>query len=266
MTAHSLTFTTTWNAFQLGSNSLLMSASEFKEQWMWGIPLCSASGQTLSDDAINQRMLAAQKFVENYLGVKIFPQIMSENQDFFIEQFVNWGFIQTHWKVKAPLSLTGNYNQQQVLTYPVEWLSIQRTNDQTMFNQLSIVPNGQNTVALNFLYVSFSTLVINGLKNVPNFWKITYLTGYDPIPADLVRLVGLLVSVDVLTLTEQGIAGKAMFGLASSSLSLDGLSQSTSKMNGGNIFQTRIKAEQDEINNLQNQLKMFYGGIKFTVC
>jgi len=263
---NTVSFTTNWNAFQLSNNSLLFSASEFREQWMWGIPICSATGETLSDYTINQRILSAQKLVENLLGVKLFPQIMSENQDFEIEQFVNWSFVLTNWKVVSPISLTGNYNQQQILIYPAEWLSVQRTNDNVAFNNLFIVPNGQNNVALNFLYVSFSALVINGLKRVPNFWLITYVTGFNPIPADIIRLVGLMVSIDVLIMTEQGIAGKSMFGLASSSVSLDGLSQSASKINGGNIFQSRIKSEQDQVNVLTQQLRNIYGGIKLNVC
>lgn len=259
-------FTTNWNAFQPGPSALVFSASEFKEQWMWGIPICSSTGETLSDNTINQRILAAQKFVEQYLGVKLFKQIMIENQDFNIEQFINWSFILTNWKVNSPISLTGNYNQQQILVYPAEWLSVQRTNDQVAFNNLYIVPNGKNNVALDFLYVSFSALVINGLKNVPNFWIITYDTGFDPIPEDIIRLIGLMVSVDILMLTEQGIAGRSMFGLASSSVSLDGLSQSASKINGGNIFQNRIKTTQDEANQLQAQLRSMYGGIRLNVC
>lgn len=266
MAANTLTFTTSWNAFVLCNETLLFSAAEFREQWMWGIPICSATGETLSDRTINQRILAAQKSVENYLTVKIFPQIMIENQDFQIEQFVNWGFILTNWSVNSPVSLTGNYNQQKILTYPIEWLSVQRPNDQNSFNSLYIVPNGQNNVALDFLYVSFSAMMIGGLKNIPNFWKLTYTTGFDPVPADIIHLVGLLVSIDILIMTEQGIAGRSMFGLASSSVSLDGLSQSASKMNGGNIFQSRIKATQEEANQQLKFLRSFYGGIKFNVC
>lgn len=262
-----LTFTTSWNAFQPGQNALLFSASEFKENWLYGIPLCSASGETLSDKVINQRILAIQDYVENALSLKIFAQkIVDENQDFNLEQFVQWGFIQTDWSINHVESLTGNYNQQQVLVYPQEWLSVRGSNDQNAFNNLYIVPNGQNDVALNYLYASWSTIVLQGVKRIPNFWKVTYCTGFDPVPPDLIRLIGLYTSIDILTLIEQVIQGRTLFGLASSSINLDGLSQSTSKMNGGNIFQNRIKDARQEANDIMTKLRVVYGGLKFTVC
>jgi hypothetical protein len=57
-----------------------------------------------------------------------------------------------------------------------------------------------------------------------------------------------------------------MFGLASQSLSLDGLSQSVSKANGGNIFGQRLKQYGEELFKTDlPMLRSVYSGIKFEV-
>ncbi len=257
-----LTFDTSWNAFQPGKYALLYSAEEFKEEWLIGIPLCNIK---LSDNVIQQKLIEAQDYVESFLSLKLFRQIMFEDQDFQLEQYISWGFIMTNWQINAPISLVGRYNEQTVMNYPFEWLSIKRGNDQLDFNNLYIVPNGQSSSAVDFLYASFSQVMFNGIKRIPNFWHVKYVTGFDDIPPEIMRLIGLLASIDILPMIELSLLG-GQFGLASSSLSIDGMSQSTSKMNGGNIFQNRIKQYREDVTDIKQTLRNIYGGLKFNVC
>src|ERR1035437_9058211 len=108
------------------------------------------------------------------------------------------------------------------------------------------------------------------LPIIYTYWFVKYCTGFDVVAHDIIRLVGLIASVDILMLIELGVGifsgASSLFGMSSSSLSLDGMSQSVSKMNGGNIFQNRIKNQADEIQAMLIQLKYSYGGIKFDVC
>ena len=59
----------------------------------------------------------------------------------------------------------------------------------------------------------------------PNYWHAKYLTGFKKIPNDLLNVLGMLASINVLNIAGDIILGA---GIASYSLSLDGLSQSIS--------------------------------------
>src|ERR1035437_411461 len=267
-----LVLNSSWNAYG-GKDSLVLSVSEFRDGWLWGIPTTSINGGQLTDQAIKSKILMAQTFVENFLGIKLTKQYIEESQDFVSENFYTWGYIKTNWTINKPMGLLGRLNEQTTITYPVEWLTTQKDNvsNSNATNNLYIIPNGMNAVAVSYLAVTFSQWFgFHGARLIPNYWFIKYCTGFDTVPNDIVRLIGLLAAVDVLMLIELGVrifagAGSS-FGMASSSLSLDGMSQSVSKMNGGNIFQNRIKNQADEIQAMLIQLKYSYGGIKFDVC
>jgi hypothetical protein len=231
------------------SKSLVFSVSEFKENFLWGIPLCNQStGQSLSDEVFKQKMLSAQKFVENYLGIKLFKQLIEESKDFVREEFYSWGFIKTSYPINEPLSLQGCLNNQVQITYPKEWLDVKKSSDQVRYNNLYILPNGQNNSTTQFLAVQYSQYFsFYGARIIPNYWKIKYCTGFDAIPDDLINIVGKLASIELLPIIEMTVVGGGTtFGLASQSLSLDGLSQSISKANGGNIFGQRLKLYGEE--------------------
>lgn len=264
-----LTFQTSWNKFVFGKDSLIMSPADFKEQWLFGIPTTSLSGASISDDVIKQWILQSQTYVENYLGVKLFKQKIIETQDFIREQYFTWGFIKTDYQINEALSLTGQLNERGTIVYPKEWLTIKRGNIQEYANNLYIIPNGQGNVTLDFLATTYSQwFSFYGARILPNYWKIEYCTGFDDIPYDIQRLIGLLTTVNALMVLEMGVGpmGGAMFGIAGNSLSLDGMSQNVNKMNGGNIFQQRIKATWEEARNLLSSLRVSYGGIKFDVA
>lgn len=249
------------------SKSLVFSVSEFIEQYLWGIPLCNpVTGQSLSDDVIIQRLLASQAFLESILGLKLFKQIIEENKDFVREEFQTWGFIKTAYQINTPIQLTGNLVNQQQIKYPTEWLSCKKSTDNIMFNELYVIPNGAHAVTFDNLAVNYSQFFsFFGARILPNYWKIKYWTGFDKIPYDLMSIIGKMAAVEILPLIEMVVGGASMFGLASSSLSLDGLSQSVSKANGGNIFQNRIKQYGDEVLRDLPRLRSAYVGIVFDV-
>lgn len=265
----SITLESKWNAFTFSKTSAVISPSEFRQDWLWGIPLTSAANTTLTDQTITRKIIQAQDWVENYVGIKLFKQEISESKDFIREQFFTWGYLMTSWQINDIKSLIGRLNERTEITYPKEWLTIRRANDNHYNNTLYIVPNGQASVTMDFLSTTYSQWFnFYGARIIPQYWYMTYCTGFDYIPPDFLRLIGMLAAIDLLLLIELGVGpmGGQMFGLGNSSLSLDGLSQSIGKMNGGNIFQQRLKAYLEDVKTLSNQLRNMYGGIKFEVC
>lgn len=251
------------------SKSLVFSVSEFKEQFLWGLPLCNpTTGQALSDDVIKFKLLAAQKFLEHTLGIKLFKQTIVERKDYVREEWYQWGFVKTSYPILQPVSLTGNLNGQTQLTYPPQWLSTKQSNDEYKNSNLYVVPNGVGNTTVEFLAVNYSSFFsFYGARIIPNYWEITYKTGFDNIPYDLISIVGKIAAVELLPIIEMSIGGMggAMFGMASQSISLDGLSQSVSKANGGNLFQNRLKQYGEELLRDLPKLKMAYVGIVFDV-
>jgi hypothetical protein len=251
---------------------LVISPGEFKDQFLWGIPLCSAAtGASFPEQAMVSKLLVAQKFVENFTGLKLFKQLIEDEQkDFVGEEFLSGnGYIKANYPIAKIFSLTGNFNQQKVQTYPIEWLNFKRAvnlGDIDQQRNLYITPNGQGTVITTGAF--FGQFLWSRGRIIPNYWHITYLTGFDTVPADLINLIGKIAAVQILPIIEMGITSTSgfSFGSASSSLSMDGLSQSISKANGGNVFQQRLQQYGREVLVELQTMKLFYSGIAFDVC
>jgi hypothetical protein len=264
-----MTLEAKWNAFAFSRSTAVISPAEFREDWLWGLPLSSANGQTLSDQTIYNKVIQAQNWVEDQVGIKLFKQVITETKDFVREQFFQWGFLTTSWGINQPRSLIGRLAEKPEINYPKEWLTVRRANDNHYTNTLFIVPNGQSSTTINFLATTYTQWFnFYGARIIPEYWHIEYCTGFDYIPPAFLRVIGLLSAIDLLMLIELGVGpmGGQLFGLGNTSLSLDGLSQSITKMNGGNIFKERIKLYVDEAKTALLQLKNMYGGIKFDVC
>lgn len=266
-----------WNSFDpLDSASLVMSPAEFRDAFLNGVPLCNTvTGQRISDQFYKDKILQVQREVENMYGIKLFKQTIFETKDFVREEFMNWGFIRTSWQINEPCRLRGSITSDRDgngvgLTYPKEWLSVKRSNsnDNQYWKQLQILPNGHSMASFdNLVLMSSQYFTFYGARIIPNYWKIWYITGFDRIPDELINLIGIKVAINVLPQLEMIVGNTAStFGSASNSLSLDGLSQSSSRMQGGNIFKGRLDQYIKQYATDSQMLRGIYKGISFTTC
>lgn len=247
-------------------NQLVFTADEFKESFLWGIPLENPiTHAKVTDEMIVSKIRAAQQMLERYLDIKLFKQLVTETQDFNREEYSNWGYIKTDYFVNECISLVGRLNEQNQITYPKEWLTVKKSNKEMYFPQVYIVPNGKNNATMAYLSIQYSQFFsFYGARLIPNYWNITYCTGFNHIPDELINILGKIAAINVLPIIEMGIGAQGgMFGLASQSLSLDGLSQSVSKANGGNIFSQRLKQYAEELKVELPAMQINYSGIKF---
>lgn len=252
------------------TGGVVMSVQELTEQYLWGIPLCNPiSKDSISHQALKNALLSAQGFVETLLDLKLFKQYIVSQHDFVREEFMSWGYIQTSWALNKIFKLKGRFNEQDIITYPDVWLSIRRSNDGRYNRNLWIVPNAAGTVSFDYNLATFNQwFSFRGTNYIPNYWNVEYLTGFDKIPMEIIELIGKVAAIIILPRIEQIITsnGSLNFGIASNSISMDGISQSVSKANNGNIFQQRIKLLGEQIKEQAMQLKNAYIGITFTVC
>lgn len=268
---NNIEITVPWNERSSGHSALLLDPITIKESYLWGIPLCNVStGVALKDEIIALYIRSAQTFVEDLLGLKFGKQYIEETKDFVREEFFQFGYLKTSWNILKPCSLSGQLNDRTVIDYPIEWLTTRSTNlgVDPKWKNLYIVPNGAATTDLKFLAVSYAQwFSFYGAARIPKYWKIGYISGFDRVPENLITLVGKIAALNLLPIVEQIAAGNGVsYGNASSSLSIDGMSQSVSKANGGNIFQQRIKQYWDEIKNDLPLAKTMYVGITFDVA
>lgn len=247
------------------NRKIAFSASQLIESYFFGLPLCSANGRTLSDKVIADKLLIAQKSIENTLSIKLFKEVLTENVDFIREDYQNWGFMKMNYPINDVLSLTGFLGSVQQITYPRDWASIRKPSQQDLLAKtIHIVPVSTN--------VSFSnSIVIAGIfpmglfsnANIPNYWRVEYCTGFDKIPMDIYDAIGKLASIQLLAILGDLHLG---VGISSTSLSFDGLSQSISSTRNAtaSLYQARINQYVSELKEEIPRLKDYYKGIIFT--
>jgi len=249
---------------------VIISPNELLEVYLFGIPTCSNEGRKIASSSILQHIKNAQVQVENLFNIKLCKQVVEENRDFNRQEFMSWGYIRMTYPINYIDNLEGWINDVCQLTYPKEWLSIKKQNEVAIYRNVYLIPN---TGSRSGASMTQNSLIYNGLSPhlgwfgqsyIPNYWKATYVTGWDKIPADLFDLVSKIASLNVLS-----IIGDILYGVGITSIvvSLDGVSQNTplTRSSQGGIFSGRIKQYIEDINNNMESLKSKYRGIPFEV-
>ena len=248
------------------NTGLLISARELIALYIYGIDIKANDGTKFSEDSITFYIEAAQQEVENYFEIKLSPTLRTETQSYYRDSYFN-GFplIQTKYPVVRPYTLNGLLGKTQQIEYPETWLQARTNNSNSYARRVSIVPTGSSTAASSDVILSGVTFQvgIQSFSNIPDYWTIQYKTGFDTIQKDLLQLVGMMASISYLS-----IAGDFALppGVASQSLSIDGLSQSVSSTASAtsNAFAARVKMYRDSIKPLIERIKSKYVGIRFT--
>lgn len=253
------------------NSDLVMSASELRNNYLYGItinsPFVNKINLNFSDSDIEFHIRAAQKEIENYLALKLKRQIYNESLAFDNDHWKFWGFIKTNYMVVCPLKLEGFLNTTKQATYPTEWLSSKKeSSDEIYHKAIYLVPAGNTGAVTNA--VIFAGLLPNmGYLNagkIPNYWSATYTTGFadNKIPFDILQAIGQIATISLLYIAGVNILGFP--GLQSTSISIDGLSQSMSTQL--NAFGARIAAMNAELMRKLPNMRDTYRGINFDVA
>jgi hypothetical protein len=247
------------------NEGLVLSPSELKELYFYGIQIRDKYGNEISDDTWRMYIESAQSEIEKFLSIKLFKQIFQEDLSFYRDEFESFGFIRTTYPVVQPYSLNGFIGTIKQIEYPIEWLSNRTTTDGYTYNrQIYIVPNYSNIKTGSIVYNGIVPyLGILGYQQVPNYWRCRYVTGYDKIPKDLLNIVGMLASLGPF-----GIAANLVLhpGVTGQSLGIDGLSQSINTGMSGDkhAFSSRVAQYIDAIKTSLSRLQTTYKGIQIS--
>lgn len=249
----------------------VLSVSEMWSLYLYGISIKGGNGSTFSDDAIRMYIQAAQKEIENYFNLLFVKQLIEvETTSYYhTDYWTHFPIIQTEYPVREPMALIGMLAKMEQIIYPWGWLFCERDQKGIGKRRISIVPTGASTTQVNaevILTGISSQIGMQRFLNIPDYWNVQYITGFDidKLPLDLLDLVGKLASLGPLNIAGDLILGA---GIASMSLSIDGLNQSigttSSAENSG--YSARIKQYTKEIQDTVKRIKLVYDEIKFQV-
>ena len=254
------------------NEGLVMSPTELREKYLFGIPVCTTDGRKIAPSSIKHQIEAAQKRIENLFSIKLQKQVIEESRDFVREEFNHWGYVRAMYPIAYIDSLKGYINEACQVDYPHEWLVIKRIASVAIYRNVHLIPNSSSVHGAK---MSQNSIIYNGISPhlgwfgqtyIPNYWRLKYITGWDDdkVPEDLIDLIGKFAAINTLSVIGSYLYG---VGLSSITVSLDGVSQSTPLSRGGKygMFGDRIQLYMDDIQSMMDSMKSIYRGFTFEV-
>lgn len=201
----------------------------------------------------------ALEFLHTEIGVRVPRQRYEHKEDFRTVEWSRWIHLKLpNRPVRQIHEVTVYYGTQEVLRLPQEWINLR----DPLSGHVRIVPiQGQITqVALvGFSWLGFFVSQYGGF--MPDMIRVDYDAGWDieELPGDLTHLAGMVQAMMMLNVAGDLIVGA---GIASKSISLDGLSQlintTSSATNAG--YGARIIQYWKDIDRLVPALRAKYRG------
>lgn len=260
--------TLNYNVSYSVDSELIWSVEEYLVNYLTDIPLRGLGGEKMADTAIEKKIRIAMSQLEGFLSIKVPKQRVLEQYDFEREHFENWGAIKTNYPVKEVNLLQGQLNYARQIKYPQGWTSFKRQLQIT--RTIHIVPGQQEDLTglqNDFVAIFTGKFPIFGYSSanyIPNYWNIDYTTGFEEVPSDIQDAIAKLATMQVLA-----ILGDITFGagIANTSLSIDGLSQSigTTQSAENSLYSARVKQFVTELKQELKWLSDRYRGFQLTV-
>lgn len=240
----------------------IMTIRELVEQYLWGqdpaFVADDGSSQPLYTYAHNIRY--GISVVEQKLGIKLLPTHIVEKHDYMRENGMARGmwpsFHLDQFPVIGTPTITLNVPGATAEAYPEEWV---RVHEET--GDLMLVPDGVVSGP------GFPGALLSRHQFIPDAFEIEYFAGFEPgsLPAALKEIVGLEAALGPLNVGGDLVGGA---GLAGTSISLDGLSQSITTTNSSTNagFGARILTYGKQTKDFYKSAIPFYRGLRMRVA
>lgn len=204
-----------------------LTAKYLKENYLTGFTFVGADGQELPPAFFEDKIANAIAKLEDITHIDVLErQITGERHDYITTDYLNYAFMQLYRIPAQSVSqVRAVYPTGQVIqVFPSEWV---RT--YVEHSQFHLVPTSGSLAQVMLGggngYLPF---IFAGLSYLPNLWEVDYVSGFKPdsIPREVVSVICKLASIEVLTILSDLVGP---LGQASSSLGIDGMSQSISR-------------------------------------
>lgn len=244
------------------SNSAF-TTEELIQNFLFGIDLSDSKGNPFPKALIISYINSAIAYAESLFDICLSRQeVEAEPHDYERSDYTNWGYVQL-WKrpILEVKALRLMYGTRPAWEVPQDWLKIDKNS-----GKIQMFPSSGSVTSM----IIGASGAIYGLYNswdyAPQMWEVDYVAGMDSnnLPAHLKELIYKKAVIGILQVWGDLILGA---GIASSSISIDGLSQSIgttqSAMFGG--ASARCEEYRKDIEALIPVLRQKYGGIRMTV-
>jgi len=236
----------------------IMTVQNLKDLYLFGVDLTKDDGAPFPPIMFEWGIRWAIAWVERKLDIRIRPTVfVDERYDYYRNDYQSW--MQINLRESPVISVEavrvkwdGNST---VIEFDPSWIRLRKD-----AGQINVVPSGGNiSQVLITAGGSFLPLIASGTDFVPDMLSVDYTAGFPDgqVPMDLRDLIGKLASFGPLNIAGDLIAGA---GIASKSISIDGLSQSinttSSATNAG--YGSRLIQYAKEIKDVFPTLKAYY--------
>ena len=242
----------------------VISVEELKNIYLFGIDLTDDDGNPIPDNAFEFYIKSAVQWFEDKVDIAVTPKSLEEQYDFVREDYYRHIFLKVDTVPvmevsRVELILPTN---QSVINFDLSWLQLQKE-----AGQINIIPGNTQTSTIvlggggNWL-----PFIYNTAKFIPNAFHVDYTAGFPKgqVPADIRHAIGMIASYGPLNIAGDLLGGA---GIASQSISLDGLSQSfnttSSATNAG--YGARILQYTKELKDMLPQLRRKYHPVALEV-
>lgn len=238
----------------------LPTSDTLKQTSLFGIPLKSAlTGQTLSDETLNNYIIQAISRLEHELNIFITPVHFEERHDYDREiwtQQYAWVKLNNSPVLdcqSVQLSFGNGTPLPPLVEFPLEFVYV---NGQE--GAIRLVPvlgtASSGFVLSSFAGAQFMALMAMGLMNFPGAVLVKYRAGFEPnkVPAMISGLIEKKAAYMVLS-----TIGHLLFPYNSVGVGVDGLSQSVSTP-GPQFLAARLQQLQQQIQEETDAAKNYY--------
>lgn len=208
----------------------LVTVAQLKATWLFGVKIRDKeTGEDMSEDSYQNAIDTAVSLLEHYLDISISPvRNYKEYKDYNQNEYYDWGYMQlNNFPLESVNSIklvyfrndNGEVDQTQTIEIPKNWIRVD-----AMDGIVRLVPNGKFPANLQVGNGGFYPELFS-VQKVPHAWEVDYNYGFcsGQVPVLMNQAISMIASIIMLITAGHLILGA---GIAGTSISLDGLSQS----------------------------------------
>lgn len=253
----------------------ILSIAELKELYLFGLDLTDDAGTPYPDSLYAHYIRQAVSQVEHTLDIKLSRvQYTEERHDYFRQDYVKHMFVKLFHQPVISVESVRIFmpGEDEIISFENDWIHIQRAS-----GHVEIVP-GLSAASATWIGITgvWLPLAVRRYDFLPDAFRIAYTAGFgvkrgtgvspsdpdlDEVPHDIKEVVGKVASFGPLNIAGDLLGGA---GIASQSLSIDGLSQAfsttSSATNAG--YGARILTFERDLKKTIPMLRNYYRGIK----
>jgi len=254
----------------------VLTPDDMRFTYLWGVDFRATNGQSYTDDQIRFHIESSIAEMERRLNITIIKKRIAcdpdnrglvqgvdydEEEEYYKyrrERIQGVGMIHTRKRPVISISRLDLCVRHNVVRSLLDEYTLDKTKGKIeYFNRPMIGPNESIRALQNSLYRYGQDTV-----NAQRYYAIDYVAGYKSpadIPKDLRAAIGKMCAIEMLNIIGDGI----LAGFSSSSLSMDGVSESFSSTQSATsaTYGARIMTYEKELNQYIQAVKMKFGNV-----